>query len=145
MEAAEAALGLLAVAIAAAASAIDLRQRVIPNRLTCAGALLALTLGTLLDPSGEPTRLVAGAAAGGLLLAAALARPDGMGMGDVKLAAVLGLCLGGTVPVALAVAFGAGTLYGLAILARHGRPAYRTATMPFAPCLAAGTLAALLV
>ena len=48
-------------------------------------------------PSGEPTRLIAGAAAGGFLLLAALAYPRGMGMGDVKLAAVMGLFLGTSV------------------------------------------------
>ena len=48
--------------------------------------MLALAIGLALDPAGEPERLIAGAAAGGFLLLAALAYPGGMGMGDVKLA-----------------------------------------------------------
>ncbi len=50
-----------------------------------------------------PEQLIAGAAAGGFLLLFALAYPRGMGMGDVKLAAVLGLFLGRSVGVALMV------------------------------------------
>ena len=81
---------------------IDLEYRIIPNRMTAAGALAALVLGTALDPSGEPGRLIAGVAAGGFLLLAALAYPAGMGMGDVKLAGVLGLMLGAAVAPATA-------------------------------------------
>ncbi|MGA7703529.1 MAG: prepilin peptidase, partial [Solirubrobacteraceae bacterium] len=58
---------------------IDVEHRVIPNKLTALGAILALGLGTALDPSGEPARLIAGAVAGGALLIAALAYPGGMG------------------------------------------------------------------
>ena len=57
-------------------------------------AILALVIGTALDPSGEVERLIAGVAAGGFLFIAWLAYPGGMGFGDVKLAAVLGLFLG---------------------------------------------------
>ena len=66
--------------------------------------MLALVLGTALDPSGESTRLIAGAAAGGFLLLAALAYPGGMGMGDVKLAGVMGLFLGSAVAPAILIA-----------------------------------------
>ena len=54
---------------------IDAEHRIIPNRLTGLGAILALAIGTALDPSGEPARLIAGAAAGGALLIAAMAYP----------------------------------------------------------------------
>ncbi len=65
-----------------------------------------------------------------------------MGLGDVKLAGVLGLCLGPiAVAWALVVAFAAGALYGLGILARDGLSAYRTATLAFGPCLALGAAA----
>ncbi len=86
------ALALAVVLVAAAAT--DLEQRIIPNRLMAAGALLALVLWTIADPSRLPENLIAGAAAGGLLLVTAIAYPAGMGMGDVKLAAVMGLFLG---------------------------------------------------
>lgn len=68
------------------AALIDLEHRIIPNRLTGAGALLALALGSALDPAGEPARLIAGAAAGGFLLLAALAYQGGWA--NVKLAGV---------------------------------------------------------
>src|SRR5690606_12978130 len=79
-------LGLVLVAFLVPMALIDLEHRVIPNVLTGPAAVLAVALGLLLDPGGEPERLVAGVAAGGFFLAAALAKPGGMGMGDVKLA-----------------------------------------------------------
>jgi leader peptidase (prepilin peptidase)/N-methyltransferase len=133
------ALGLVALAVGALATRTDLARREIPNRLTGAGALSALSLGLVLDPDGVPVRVAAGLGAGGFLLAAALLRPGGMGLGDAKLAGVLGLCLGPVaVAWALVVAFASGALYGLAILVWHGLRAYRSATLAFGPCLALG-------
>jgi leader peptidase (prepilin peptidase) / N-methyltransferase len=133
-------VGLVLVLVPAAA--IDLEHRIIPNRLTGAGAVLALALGTGLDPAGEPTRLIAGAAAGGFLLAAALAYPAGMGMGDVKLAGVMGLFLGAAVAPALMIALFTGVLVGVVILARKGTRAGRKTTVPFGPFLAVGGIVA---
>ena len=65
-----------------------------------------------------------------------------MGLGDVKLAAVLGFYLGGRVAEAMLVAFAAGSAAGLLLLARHGWSA-RSRTIPFAPFLAIGALVAL--
>src|SRR4051794_20290802 len=84
--------GILLAALAAAV-ACDLRARVIPNAITAPAAVGALAAG------GHPG---AGALAAAFLAAAALARPDGMGLGDAKLAGVMGLCLGaagGTPPL----------------------------------------------
>jgi len=132
-------LGVVALFVGALATRTDLARREIPNTLTGAGAASAVAVGLVVDPGGEPVRLAAGAGAGGLLLGAALLRPGGMGLGDVKLAGVLGLCLGPwAAGWALVVAFALGTLYGLAILARHGVRAYRSATLAFGPCLAVG-------
>ena len=111
-------VGLILMLVPAAL--IDLEHRIIPNRLTGFGALLALGLGTALDPAGEPTRLIAGAAAGGFLLAAALAYPGGMGMGDVKLAGVMGLFLGAAVAPAILIALLCGVVLGAVIVARKG-------------------------
>ena len=91
------ALSIVLILLVVPAALIDLEHRIIPNKLTLLGAVLALALGLALDPSGEPARLIAGAAAGGFLLLAALAYPGGMGMGDVKLAGVMGLFLGSAV------------------------------------------------
>ena len=132
----------LAVTLVAAA-ATDLEERVIPNRLMAAGALLALVLWTLADPGRLPENLIAGTAAGGFLLVAALAYPAGMGMGDVKLAAVMGLFLGRSVGPALFVGFAAGALAGMAIMAARGAAA-RKQGVPFAPFLALGGIVGLL-
>ncbi|HEY1358190.1 MAG TPA: hypothetical protein VGF21_07790, partial [Thermoleophilaceae bacterium] len=76
------------------------------------------------------------------LLAAALIRPNGMGLGDVKLAGVIGVYLGAAVLEAMIVAFAAGSIVGLALIARHGWAARRR-TIAFAPCLAVGAVVAL--
>jgi leader peptidase (prepilin peptidase)/N-methyltransferase len=95
----------------------------------------------LSDPGGVPERLVAGIGASGFLLAAALVRPDGMGLGDVKLAGVLGIYLGEAVIAAMVVAFATGSVTGLVVLVRHGWGA-RCRTIPFAPFLALGAVVA---
>src|SRR5262249_60176325 len=84
----------------------------------------------------------AGLAAGGLLLLGALAYPGGMGMGDVKLALLLGVALGRTVPVALAVGMVAALVPSLVLLIKHGTAA-RKMGIPFGPFLAFGGVVAL--
>jgi leader peptidase (prepilin peptidase) / N-methyltransferase len=121
---------------------IDVEHRIIPNKLTALGAVLALAIGTALDPSGEPARLIAGAAAGGALLLAALAYPGGMGMGDVKLAGVMGLFLGSAVAPAMLIALLSGVLFGALIAARSGAREARKTAVPFGPFLAFGSLVA---
>jgi leader peptidase (prepilin peptidase)/N-methyltransferase len=122
------------------AALIDLEHRIIPNKLTAIGGVVALGIGLALDPSGEPERLIAGAAAGGFLLVAALAYPGGMGMGDVKLAAVLGLFLGRAVAPAILVALFSGVLVGVFVIARKGAREGRKTAVPFGPFLALGAL-----
>jgi len=136
------ALSIALILIVVPAAAIDLEHRIIPNKITAAGAVLALALGAALDPSGEVTRLIAGAAAGGFLLIAALAYPGGMGMGDVKLAGLLGLLLGSAVAPALLIALVAGVLIGLVVLSRQPAGERRGAGVPFGPFMALGGLAA---
>jgi leader peptidase (prepilin peptidase) / N-methyltransferase len=120
----------------------DLRSRVVPDRALAVAVLIALPVCALAAPESLPERLLAGAGAGGFLLAAAIARPDGMGLGDVKLATVLGLFLGAEVIGALLVALLAGSVVGAAMLIRHGWAA-RSRAIPFAPFLALGALVAI--
>jgi leader peptidase (prepilin peptidase)/N-methyltransferase len=130
------------VALLGVITVSDLRTRLVPDAALLASLAVALPVCLVSDPGAVPERLLAGLAAGGFLLAAALIRPDGMGLGDVKLAGVLGVYLGPRVVEAMVVAFAAGSVAGLVLLARHGLAA-RSSTIPFAPFLAIGALAAL--
>ncbi len=122
---------------------IDLEHRIVPNRILAPAAVYAIAVSALLRPGELPELLIAGAAAFVFLLVAALAYPGGMGMGDVKLAGVMGLFLGLSVLPAMFVAFLAGTVVGVAMIARHG-PSARKRGVPFAPFLALGGLVGLL-
>jgi leader peptidase (prepilin peptidase) / N-methyltransferase len=133
-------IGLILIAVPCAL--IDLEHRVIPNKLTALGAIVAIGLGMALDPSGEPERLIAGVTAGGFLLVAALAYPGGMGMGDVKLAGVMGLFLGPAVTPAILIALLSGVLVGAVIIARKGTKVGRKTAVPFGPFLALGAIVA---
>jgi leader peptidase (prepilin peptidase) / N-methyltransferase len=139
------ALSVALILVLVPAAVIDLEHRIIPNQLNAAGAVIALALGIGLDAGGEPERLIAAAAAGGFLLAAALAYPGGMGMGDVKLAAVMGLFLGRAVAAAVMIALIAGVLVGALIIARKGTRAGRKTAVPFGPFLALGGLVSVFV
>jgi leader peptidase (prepilin peptidase)/N-methyltransferase len=134
------ALGFILVTVIVPAAAIDLEHRIIPNRLLAAGSVLALIAGLALDPGGEPQRVIAALAAGGFLFAAAIAYPSGMGMGDVKFAAFLGLCLGSAVAPAMMTALIAGVAIGAAVIARKGVAAGRKTAVPFGPSLALGAI-----
>lgn len=137
------ALGLALVVILVPVALIDLEHRIIPNKITLAAAFLALAIGLATRPSGVAEQLIAAVAAGGFLLVFVLAYPRGMGMGDVKLAAVLGLFLGRSVGVAILVGVLAGTLVGAAIMARLGVSRGRKTAVPFGPFLALGAVVAL--
>ena len=121
-------------------SAIDLRHRIVPNRIVLPAALVVLVAQTALEPSPEWALGALGAA--GFLFAAALAYPAGMGMGDVKLALLLGAMLGRTVSVGLMLGMVAALVPSVLLLARHGSAA-RKMGIPFAPFLAFGALVAL--
>jgi len=137
-------LGLALVALLVPIALIDFDHRIIPNRLTALGAVAALAIGAATRPAGVPEQLIAGVAAAGFLLAAALARPGGMGMGDVKLAGMLGLFLGREVAVALLVAVLVGTFVGIVVMARRGVREGRRTAIPFGPFLALGGVVALI-
>ena len=109
-----------------------------------AGAIAALVVAAVVDPSSLPERAVAAAAAGGVLLVIGLAYPRGMGMGDVKLAAVMGLYLGSSVAPALLVGVFSGAVVGLGVMLARGSEARKLA-LPFGPFLALGGVVGLLV
>lgn len=121
-------------------TATDLTHRIVPNRVVLPAAAVVLVLMTVAEPS--PQWAIAAAGASGFLLAAALAYPSGMGMGDVKLALLMGAALGRTVSVALMLAMVAALIPAVVLLARHGSRARKMA-IPFAPFLAFGSVVAL--
>jgi leader peptidase (prepilin peptidase)/N-methyltransferase len=137
---AEALIGAAGCALLAAVTVTDLESRIIPNRIVVPGMAAAVAAQTARDPGVE--WFLAGLAAGGVLFAAALAYPAGMGMGDVKLAAFLGAWLGRDVVVALFVGIFAAFVPAVVILVRHGR-AGRKMGLPFGPFLALGGVVAL--
>lgn len=141
-EPAELVLGLAFVATLAAITLTDLELRIIPNKVLIVSAVAGAVLAAALDTASLPERAIGAAAAGGLLFAVALAYPRGMGLGDVKLAAVMGFYLGRSVAPALLIAFLAGSLFGLVLIAGRGAAARKQA-VPFGPFLALGGVIAL--
>jgi leader peptidase (prepilin peptidase) / N-methyltransferase len=140
---AQLALGLVFVAMLAAITLTDIERQVIPNSILAVGAVAGLLLAVATDPASLPERAIAAVGAGGLLLIVGLAYPRGMGMGDVKLAAVMGLYLGSAVAPALMVAVFSGALVGAVVMAVRGSGA-RKLKVPFGPFLALGGVVGLL-
>jgi leader peptidase (prepilin peptidase) / N-methyltransferase len=123
-----------------AVSAIDAEHHIIPNRIVVPAAAVVLVANTLRTMS--PQWALAALAASGFLLVAALAYPAGMGMGDVKLALLMGAALGRSVSVALMLGMFAAVVPGIYLIAKHGK-AGRKMGVPFGPFLALGSVVAL--
>ncbi|MBM7854500.1 leader peptidase (prepilin peptidase)/N-methyltransferase [Desulfohalotomaculum tongense] len=122
-------------------SVIDIYYQIIPDRILLAGSIIGLPFIML----SSFDKLINGAvgffAAGLLMLAIALASKGGMGGGDIKLSAVMGLFLGWqNVLVALFIAFLTGGLSGAFLLAAGLKE--RRDAVPFGPYLALGGLIA---
>jgi leader peptidase (prepilin peptidase)/N-methyltransferase len=131
------------VACLIALAGIDLDHRLLPNRIVYPMAVYGLVATLLVDRDDLVENLIAGAGAFVFLLAAVLAYPRGMGMGDVKLGGAMGLYLGLSIVPGMLVAFLSGTLVGLAIIAREGMEARKKA-VPFGVFLALGGIVAVL-
>jgi len=131
-------LPLVFVVLLVPITLIDLDHHIIPNVLTGIGAVGAIALVLAFDSGSLTENLIAAGAAGGFFLLAALVYPAGMGMGDVKLAAVMGLYLGRAVAPAIFVALLAGTVVGAFVIARFGVKEGRKKGIPFGPWLALG-------
>jgi leader peptidase (prepilin peptidase)/N-methyltransferase len=123
-----------------AVSATDLEHRIIPNRIVVPAAAVVLVAQTAVKPS--PEWAIGAFGASGFLLLAALVYPAGMGMGDVKLALLLGAMLGRTVPVAILLGMVTALVPAVVLFARHGSAA-RKMGVPLGPFLALGAVVAL--
>lgn len=136
----EAALAAAFCAVLVTLSVVDWNHRIVPNRIVLPAAAVALVAHTAIEPS--PEWLVAALCASGFLFVAVLAYPKGLGMGDVKLALLLGAVLGASVGVALMIGMFAALIPAVALFARHGTAA-RKMGLPFVPFLALGSVVAL--
>jgi leader peptidase (prepilin peptidase) / N-methyltransferase len=131
------------VAALIALAAIDLDHKLLPNRVVYPLAAYGVVATLLVDRADLAENLIAGAGAFTFLFLAVLAYPSGMGMGDVKLAGAMGIYLGASVIPALLIAFLAGSVVGLVMIAREGASARKKA-VPFGVFLALGGIVALL-
>jgi len=131
-------LGLLMVTALVPIALIDLDVRLIPNVITLPASIAALVAGLTLDIDFVPEQLIAGAGAFAFFFLAAWLYPRGMGMGDVKLAGMLGLYLGRAVAPAIFLALILGVVVGAVVIARLGQKAGRKTAVPFGPFLAVG-------
>ena len=123
-----------------AISAVDLKHRIVPDRIVLPATVVVLVAQTVREPSLEWPLAAFGASL--FLFLAVLAYPAGMGMGDVKLALLMGAAVGKLVTVALMVGMFSALVPGVYLLARHGQAARKMA-IPFAPFLAFGSIVAL--
>jgi len=131
------ALELPFVACLIALAGIDYDHQLLPNRIVYPMAAYGLVAAFVVDRGDFPEHLAAGAGGFLFLLVALVAYPRGMGMGDVKLAGAMGLYLGLSIIPSLLVAFLAGSVVGLVIVAREGAQARKKA-IPFGVFLALG-------
>ena len=137
---------LILVCILIALFGIDLEHQILPNVITLPGIVVGL-LFSLFAPPGIKDALIGAVLGGGILYAIAAGyyfwrREEGMGMGDVKMLAMLGAFLGWrAVLVTLVVASFSGALVGMGMMAaQRGGMKY---ALPFGTFLALGAVAAM--
>ena len=136
-------VGLVFFALLAVLTVTDLEQRRLPNTIVVPGALAVLALQIALAPDRALEWVLASLITFLALLVVAAVNPSALGMGDVKLGLLLGAGLGAATLLGLVVGMGVAGIYGLILLARHGRAA-RHAALPYAPFLAFGAVVAYL-
>src|SRR4051794_28633663 len=136
----DAILGLVLVLLLVPITLIDFDTFTIPNKITYPGIVVGIAIVALVDLDSLPENLISAAAAGGFLFVAWFLRPGGMGLGDVKLAFMLGVYLGRAVAPAMFAALISGSLIGAVIIARYGAAKGRKMKIPFGPYLALGGL-----
>lgn len=135
---------------------IDADHRIIPDSISKSGVVAGVLLSFVIPARPEnllpvtPLLSIAGAVLGYVsllgvsVIGKVLFRRDAMGLGDVKLLAMIGAFLGPlSLPFIFFVAPLCGALYGVVSAIARGRR-IRHSTMPFGPFLAAGAIAYLL-
>jgi leader peptidase (prepilin peptidase)/N-methyltransferase len=132
---------ILAVALVVL-TAIDLDRRLLPDAIVLPALAVVLALQIAFYPDRTLEWVLAALLAALFFFVPWLVYPAGMGMGDVKLAALLGAALGKAVAAAILASLLAAAVVALAVLAREGLGARKKA-IPFGPFLAFGGLLAL--
>ncbi len=139
------AASLIMLCVMLPAALVDLDTRRIPNQLTVPGLVAMLAATAIFEPLIATERLLFALLGFSLFLGAALLRPGALGLGDVKLVAVIGAALGTAAAPAILLALLGGSFAGLVITARRGWSVARSATLPLAPFLAVSSLIVLLL
>jgi leader peptidase (prepilin peptidase)/N-methyltransferase len=134
---------LLLTALVVPASVIDLNHRIIPDRINFPGALLVFTAASFAQPDRLAEFAIGGLGCFLFLGLAWVVYPRGMGLGDVKMALMIGLGTGRYAFVALLAGLCASNLLSMVFIARHGRKGLKS-MFPFGPFLAVGAVVALL-
>jgi len=129
----------LAAAVLVVLAAIDVERGIIPNRIVLPAAALVLLLNIAIAPGRAAEWTLAALLSALVLAVPALLGRNWMGMGDAKLALLMGAALGSSVVGALLIGFLSTFPVALFVLARDGLAA-RKATIPFGPFLVAGAL-----
>jgi leader peptidase (prepilin peptidase)/N-methyltransferase len=140
----DAVLAALLCPVLVVVAAIDVERRVIPNIIVLPAATLVLVAHVALFPNSSSEYVLAALGAAAAFLVPNLISRSLMGMGDVKLALLLGAALGASVVGAITLAFLSLFPFALAVLIRGGLKA-RKATLPFGPFLVFGALVVLIV
>ena len=137
------AVGAVFAAVLVLLSAIDLDCRLIPNVIVLPATALALIAQIALYPDRAIEWILASFLAALVLFLPLLVVPTGMGMGDVKLAALLGAVLGESVAAAIFIGFLAGAAFSISVLVREGMSARKKA-FAYGPFLVLGGLVVLM-
>lgn len=140
----EAVVGAYFCAVLVVLSAIDVERRILPDLIVLPSFVLVLGANIALHPDQWVEYLGSALGASLFLFIALVVYPRGMGMGDVKLALLLGAGLGKVVGVGLMLGMVAALAASTILFVRHGLAARKMA-IPFGPFLAFGAIVALFV
>ncbi len=134
---------IFVISVLVVISRVDLERRIIPNRIVLPAWIAVLLAHLAIHPAHWLEFLVASFGAGLFFLVVALVYPAGLGMGDVKLALLIGAALGWAVVGALLLGTLSAGVFGAILLFKEGSSARKRA-IPLGPFLAGGAIVVLL-
>ena len=132
-------VGAFLAAVLVVLAAIDIERRVIPNRIVLPALAVVLVARISASPGHAGEWIGAALLSAAVLMLPRVLDPAAIGMGDVKLAALIGAALGWTGLIALAIAFASTVPVAGYLIAKRGIAARKTA-LPLGPFLAFGAL-----